>query len=94
MIEYAIGEKAVTIKDSYLIKDDDDKIAFLQKLCIENEGLELCRSIRSMLLEWKAHNILYKHHLFVDRTRDTDLEYDQKRLIAFGYRLICAFLHE
>lgn len=94
MIEYVVGEKAITIKDSYLVEDDAEKLAFLQTLCLENEGLELCRSIKSMLIEWKAHNILYKRRLFTARTKDTDLEYGQNWLVALGYRIICAFLHE
>ena len=93
-IEYNINDHGVHIHDSYLVTDDQDKEDFLMSICLDNEGLELCRSRKSMLIEWKAHNILYQKGLFKKRTQHTDIEFKQKKLVAFGYRLICFLFKE
>lgn len=93
-IEYHIGKNALTIKDSYKIDDDSIKRDFIDRICEANPNIEKSRSRKSLLLEWKAHNILYKFKLFPSRTKDTDLEYKQTQLMAFGYRVICALFRE
>lgn len=93
-IEYHVGTTALTIKDSYKIEDDDIKRTFINRICEETPRIEGSRSRKSLLLEWKAHNILYRFKLFPSRTKDTDLEYAQTKLLALGYRIICFLFRE
>lgn len=93
-INYSVGEDGISISDSYLITNDEDKFQFLQELCLSIEGLELCRTIPSMLTEWKAHNILYQLHLFRKHTKDVDIEYEQTKWTAFMFKLICFLFRE
>lgn len=93
-IKYVVDFCGICIYDSWKVTDDNVKEDFLMHLCLENEGLELCRSRKSMLIEWKAHNILYQRHLFRDRTRHTDMEWRQKKFVAFAYKVICFLFKE
>lgn len=47
------------------------------KSLYENEHNEVLdnRSIRSMIWEWKSHNLVYSLGLFRDRTRTVDINY-------------------
>lgn len=89
-----INEGGARIYDSWKVSDDAIKEEFLTRLCLENEGLELARSRKSMLTEWKAHNIMYRMHLFRKSTEHTDLEWDQGRFVAFLYKAICFLFRE
>ena len=48
------------------------------------------RSKGSMLREWKAHNVLHKNNIEVDRTKCVDLDFAQGQ--GFWHRLIYWFL--
>jgi hypothetical protein len=93
-IKYVIDYLGVCIYDSWKVTDDETKEDFLMHICLENEGLELCRSRKSMFIEWKAHNILYQKHLFRKRTCNTDMEWKQSKFIAFMYKVICRLFKE
>lgn len=82
----------VKIIDSYLIKDDAIKFAFIDS--IKDDGLLLERSYESLIREWKAHNILYKFGLFKTKTKDTDLEENECWLRRFGYFIITLIFKE
>lgn len=94
MNKYNVGETAITIYDSYKVKDDEEKKSILTEICLDVEGLELCRNFNSMLIEWKAHNILYKLGIIRSRTKDVDLEYNQNRFIAWCYKVVCFLFKE
>ena len=82
----------VKIIDSYLIKEDAVKYAFIGSL--KDDGLLLGRSYESLMREWKAHNILYKFGLFKERTRDTDLNENESWFRRFGYFIITLLFKE
>ena len=93
-IKYHVGESGICIFESWKITDAKIKEDFLMNLCLEIEGLELCRSRKSMLIEWKAHNILYQKHIFRKSTENTDIEWKQNKFVAFVYRMICRLFKE
>ena len=93
-IHYAVDYLGLCIYNSWKVTDDSLKEEFLIHICLENEGLELCRSRESMFKEWKAHNILYQKHLFRKRTGNTDIEWKQNKFVAFMYKVICRLFKE
>lgn len=88
-IAYNVHENGtVDILDSYLIKDDKEKMEFIKDLQ-ENGSVNFGkRSDKSLLVEWKAHNILYKKGWFKKRTRDTGLNPKESYLRRAFYWLI------
>lgn len=61
------------IFDSYLLTDIPsviDKIIDVRR----GQGLLITRTRRSYIAETKAHNRMYKLHMFRKHTQDTDLE--------------------
>lgn len=93
-ISYYISDNCVSVRDSYKVTDDEVKLDFLIHVCSEKPDLESHRSKESMLEEWKAHNILYQKHLFRSRTKDVDIEYNQKWIFKVGYHIICKLFKE
>jgi len=84
-----ISEHAVHIHDSYKIIEDEKKYEILGQIlavCPEAFG---SRSIRSIIREWKAHNILYKWNIRREETAHVDFELDQKFIYKLGYFFIC-----
>ena len=95
-IEYEVSgsdnNENVKIIDSYLIKEDAVKYAFIDSL--KDDDLLVSRSYQSLIREWKAHNILYKFGLFKDRTKDTDLNENESWFRRLGYFIITLLFKE
>ncbi len=49
------------------------------------------RSVKSQVIEWRAHNLSYYLHLFRKRTVDIDLEYPQKPMQRACYAIASLF---
>lgn len=49
------------------------------------------RSKRSMLREWKAHNVLYNHNYQPNRTRSVDLDQNESTLRRIAYFILSLF---
>ena len=65
------------IKDSYKAEDIEFEIyCILRERYIRH--LSQTRSFNSYVREWRAHNRLYKLHLFRKHTKDVDLNEKQK----------------
>lgn len=79
--------KWIKIKDSYLIVDESDMVNTLWWFMKET-GYVSRRSFKSLVTEWKAHNRLYYWGICKDRTRDCDLEEDQKWYLKIFYWLL------
>ena len=77
------------INDSYLIKRKEVKGVIKQ---IVKERLKLdypiTRSNKSYERELKAHNLMYKLHLFKKHTKDTDLEEHIKKWKEIVYFIL------
>ena len=82
------NQNSVTVYNSYLI-DAKQHIKFvLADIRADSRCPKevLSRSDISLYREWKAHNRLYKWHLFRSHTKDVDLGYEP------WYRRLCYFL--
>ena len=80
-------KRLTKIYNSYQIKD----VSTYVKKIIEtrrDKGYSVNRSLRSYIAETKAHNRLYKLHLFRKHTKDTDLEEDIKKILEIIYFVI------
>lgn len=76
-----LSEDNVKIYKSYKLVKTEDIKAFLEKLIKKHseDGFVITkRSLKSMIYEWKGHNLLFYLHLFRSHTTDVDLEYPQK----------------
>lgn len=78
-------DMCITIYDSYKIKSWDEMIAILEYIHSNINGFSLfnIKSVKDMIKEWQAHNLLYELHLFRNHTKDVDLNVENK------YRNIC-----
>ncbi len=78
----------IHIRDSYLIKNDEDKIKMLDLIMGSDEYAKgnHNRSRDSYLIEWKAHNVLYEWGIAPSRTASVDLNEDESL-----FRRICYF---
>lgn len=87
-VECRCSADVVTIVNSSVIKDKDAKEFIKMLRGITDDKYTYKRSINSWTKELIAHNRLYKLGLFVDHTRDTDLEESESKLRLFAYNII------
>ena len=66
----------IHIEDSYKIKTLNDMYSRLAKEeLLDSTSLVWNRSRKSLIREWRAHNLLYELHISRSRTKDVDLDY-------------------
>lgn len=85
---------AVQVVNSYKITDDSEKEKIIDAMLDAFPRLARCRSKKSLLVEWKAHNILFQRNYQRARTKDVDFEFNPKKLQQFGFHLITLLLRE
>lgn len=91
MEKYTIiyGKTCTTIFDSYLIPNEElSKVANKILITRAKYGYETTRSQYSYRCEIKAHNRLYKLHLFRKHTKNADLEEPIKWYLDLLFRII------
>ena len=93
-IEYVISDSNLHVFNSYLITCDETKVAFLNYCLQTYETFARMRKLKSLLKEWKAHNICYQHGWWVDRTRDADFEFKQPFFHKIAFWFICLLFKE
>ena len=96
-IQFEITENhGINILNSYEITDDFAKVRFLEWiLACYGSYIDLGnRSYYSLLVEWKAHNILYKKKFFRKRTKDTGLDPKESWVRRLFYRMVCFMFNE
>lgn len=80
-IRVDLSESNTKIYSSYKVKKYSDIKAFILRTRMlvgyKNYAINN-RKLFGMILEWRAHNLLYSLHLFRSHTKDVDLEYPQK----------------
>jgi hypothetical protein len=76
--------------DSYLVESTAAKRNAIRVLIVEGK-LSSRRSVESYVREWHAHNWLYNHGLFIDRTKDTDFDSHESIFRLIGYWFIWIF---
>lgn len=87
-IEYRCNYEIMTIKDSYKYNNEKEMHEILDIITKNNDVIPNNRTIEDMMAEWKAHNLLYKWHIFRKRTKDVDFEGDQSKIIKFIYSML------
>ena len=93
--KYTVTESNVCIKKSYLItKRSDMKLAIQQirETIATLEGIDIKRSDREWLQEWRAHNFLFELNLFRTQTQNVDLNENETKERKKLYRLL-SFLY-
>ena len=81
------------IFNSYLVKTKAEMREYLQRLREVATGNAVNqRDMESMVREWRSHNLFYWLHIFRSRTKDVDLELNQRwprelfcRVVDFFY---------
>jgi hypothetical protein len=86
---YTVSPNNIHLKSSFLVH----KEAFERELRAIREQYPDClvwknRSLRSLKLEWAAHNALYALGIYKSRTAHTDLNWPQGWIFRIGYALI------
>jgi len=86
---------SVNILDSYKVLSDETKLEFISALREQPFGVDFNnRSDWSILIEWKAHNILYKKGIFKKHTEDTCFNKKDRWYRRLGYRIVCFIFTE
>lgn len=71
------NKNLITIYDSYKINNTKNMKSILNEI-LEIDIYQTKRNIKSLINEWKAHNFLYNHNLYVSHTKNCDFENKQK----------------
>lgn len=87
-------ENNIHIIDSYKIKkrsEMKDILAYLSEQEPSNNVI-VNRSQKSLIREWRGHNLLYSLGIFKSHTKDVDLDYPSPWYMSLGYRIL-SFLY-
>ena len=87
-ISFKIGDVAIKIINSYQIKKRSRIKEILYVFKLEHSDIKFDRDINLLVKEWIVHNRLYKLGLFRNRTKDVDLEYQQKWYLKVMYWIL------
>lgn len=79
------GYKTISIKEMKHI------INYNKEMFIGNNYSIHKRSMFSIIIEWRAHNLLYDLHIYRSRTKDVDIEYPIKWYKVVGYFILSVF---
>lgn len=93
-LECKVNDKCISIVDSYKVTNDEDKKYVIEDLLDAFPYFKEYRTVKSMIREWKAHNILFQHNIQPDRTKTTDMELKQNWFFKIGYFLISTLFKE
>ncbi len=93
-IYYIIKDNGVNIINSYDIVNDHDKIKFLHYIYETYGNVFGKRDYYSLLVEWKAHNILYKKGILKKRTKDSGLYSNESWIRKIFYKMVCFIFKE
>lgn len=90
------SENNTTIFDSYQVKCAEDMKSILYLIRDNSKDLSSVdlRDIKDMVWEWRAHNLAYSLGVIRNKTKDVDLNTDQKWYTKIGYMLLSPlYLH-
>lgn len=91
-LKLSISINNINIKNSYKIRGRKN-ILYVIKQIKEKLPNHLVSSISdfSLVNEWACHNICYRLGIFIDRTKDVDLDYGKPWYINMLYNIIGIF---
>lgn len=85
-----VSKNNIHIEDSYKVNTREDMQIVLTDIRA-NHSLEesdvLKRTDKSLIKEWRIHNVLYNLHLFRKHTKDVDLNYPQSKITEIVYSI-------
>ena len=89
-VDVEITRQNIKIRNSFKVNNKETMLTILKiaRNVAMKKGLTFKRTNQSWIKEWKAHNLLYKLHLFEENTRDTDLEENESKFGLFCYEII------
>ena len=89
-IDISITKNNIHIEDSFDVPKRDikgDLVVILEYA--DRQDCKVCnRSLKSLCLEWYAHNLLYRLHIQRARTKDVDLNFPQSWKERVFYAII------
>lgn len=80
------------IVDSYKITDRKTMEDFVKEN-LSGEPFN-CRSIKSYVREWRAHNLLYKWKIKIESSKDVDLDINESKWRRFCYFILSLLYNE
>ena len=86
-----VSKNNIHIEDSYKVNKREDMQMILNDIRAKHsleESDVLKRTDKSLIREWRTHNILYSLHLFRSHTKDVDLNYPQSKLVEICYAIV------
>lgn len=79
LVRVNVTKNNISIEESYKVQKKSDMRNILEQLksLYEDEHNNVLdnRTIRSIICEWRSHNLVYSLGLFRDRTRTVDINY-------------------
>lgn len=84
-VECWVSDDSISIRDSYLITDDEYKMEVITDLLSKFRWVTETRTAKDILTEWKVHNAFYQRGWQKERTKHTDIEVKQCRLLRIAY---------
>ena len=91
-MDYNLSTNNIQLKSSYEVKKADFERELLAMREQHPEGLVWNRSIKSLKLEWAAHNAFHALGILRRKTADTDLNWPQGWLTRIGYSVAGAIV--
>lgn len=86
-----ISPKNIHIHDSYKIKKEAEMNSILDRIVELDNNILKTRSRKSIIREWKAHNICYNLGLFKKSAQHTDIEAKQSLFHKICYFILSLF---
>ena len=80
-----VSSENIRIVDSYKIKTKKEMKSFLEEVFEKAPIYKTKRTMGSLLREWKCHNRFYDKGLFINHTKDCDLESNEALYRRFFY---------
>lgn len=87
-MDYTFSSNNIQLKSSFKVKKDDFERELLAMREEHPECLVWNRSIKSLKLEWAAHNAFHALGILRRKTADTDLNWPQGWLTRVGYWIV------
>ena len=84
-MDYKLSTNNIQLKSSYKVKKADFECELLAMREQHPDCLVWNRSIKSLKLEWAAHNAFHALGILRRKTADTDLNWPQGWLTRVGY---------
>ena len=84
-MDYTFSSNNIQLKSSFKVKKDDFERELLAMREEHPECLVWNRSLKSLKLEWAAHNAFHALGILRRKTADTDLNWPQGWLTRVGY---------